>query len=130
MNSFFNFYYDEICPALRALDIKIKEHCNTVDIDELSSLLHITPNEINTILNSKHITDLTSDIIPTIMLNGSSYICKLFKKSLSYCNSKTYSPNDIAYIYNIDKQKVEKAFNTLHITEISEANLPKLFKLI
>lgn len=130
MNSFFNFYYDEICPALRALDIKIKEHCNTVDIDELSSLLHITPTEINTILDSKHITNLTSDIIPTIMLNGSSYICRIFKKSLSYCNSITYSPKDIAYIYNIDKNKVEKAFKDLNITEISEESLPCLFKLI
>ncbi|MDO4300151.1 MAG: hypothetical protein Q4D26_02030 [Clostridia bacterium] len=130
MNNFFNVYYNEICPTLQALDLIIKANYSNVDINELSNLLHITPTEINTILDSKHINNLTSDIIPTIMLNGSSYICKIFKKSLSYYNSKTYSPKDIAYIYNIDKSKVEKACSTLHITEISEANFPQLFKLI
>lgn len=130
MDSFFNTYYNEISPALQSLDVIIKSHYSSIDINELSSLLHITPKEINTILNSKHITNLTSEIIPTIMLNGSSYICKIFKKSLSYYNSPTYTPKDIAYIYNIDKTKVEKACRTLHITEISEANLPQLFRLI
>lgn len=130
MNSFFNLYYNEICPTLKALDIIIKAHYNSVDIDELSNLLHITPNEINTILNSKQINNISSDIIPTIMLNGSSYICKIFKKSLSYYNCNTYSPKDIAYIFSIDKTKVENAFNKLNITEISEANLPQLFRLI
>ncbi len=130
MNNFLNVYNNEICPTLKALDIIIKAHYNNVDINELSSLLHITPNEINTILSSKHINNISSDIIPTIMLNGSSYICKIFKKSLSYYNCTTYSPKDIAYIYNIDKRKVEKAFNALNITEISESNFPQLFKLI
>lgn len=130
MNSFFNVYHNEICPTLKALDLIIKAHYSNVDINELSNLLHITPKEINLILNSKHINNITSDIIPTIMLNGSSYICKIFKKSLSYYNSNTYSPKDIAYIYSIDKTKVEKAFDKLHITEISEEKLPILFKLI
>lgn len=130
MSSFLYVYNNEISPTLKALDIIIKEHYPSVDINELSSLLHITPNEINTILNSKNISKISSDIIPTIMLNGSSYICKIFKKSLSYYNCSTYSPKDIAYIYSIDKRKVENAFNALNITEISEANLPKLFKLI
>lgn len=130
MNSFFNVYYDEICPTLQSIDIIIKSHYSNVDINELSNLLHISQKEINIILNSKHITTLTSDIIPTIMLNGSSYICKIFKKSLSYYNSKNFTSKDIAYIYNIDINKVEKAFKKLHITEISETDFPKLFKLI
>lgn len=130
MSSFFNTYYNEICPTLKSIDIIIKAHYSNVDINELSNLLHITPAEIKTILNSKHINNISSDIIPTIMLNGSSYICRIFKKSLSYYNCNTYSPKDIAYIYGIDKRKVENAFNRLNITEISERNLPKLFKLI
>ena len=130
MNSFFNFYYNEISPVLEALDIKIKEHSSYIDIEELSSLLHITPGEINTILDSKHITRLTSDIIPTVMLNGSSYICRIFKKSLNYCSTKTYTAKDISYIYGINKEKTEKAFLSLNITEISDEDLPKLFKLI
>lgn len=130
MNSFFYVYHNEICPTLKALDLIIKAKYSSVDINELSDLLHITPKEINTILNSKHIKNITSDIIPTIMLNGSSYICKIFKKSLSYYNCNTYSPKDIAYIYSIDKTKVENAFNKLNITEISESNLPQLFRLI
>lgn len=130
MNSFFNTYYNEICPTLKELDVIIKANYSDVDINELSSLLGITPREINVILDSKNIDSLSSEIIPTIMLNGSSYICKIFKKSLSYYNNDTYSPHDIAYIYNIDENKVKNACNALHIKEISEANFPQLFKLI
>ncbi len=129
MSNFFNTYYNEIQPTLQSLDIIMKSHSG-IDINELSALLQITPCEINTILNSKHISILTSEAIPTIMLNGSSYICRTFKKSLSYCGSKYYLPKDIAYIYGIDKDTVEKAFNALNITEISESDLPALFKLI
>lgn len=130
MKSFFYLYYNEICPTLKSLDIMIKSGHSNVDINELSSLLHITPDEINTILISKHINHISSEIIPTIMLNGSSYICRIFKKSLSYYNCTTYLPKDISYIYNIDKIKVEKAFKALNINEISDVNLPQLFKLI
>ena len=86
MASFFNTYYNEI-----------KSNFSHVDINELSSLLSITPEEIHIILDSKNIESLSSEVIPTVMLNGSSYICRIFKKSLSYYNSKTYSPRDIAY---------------------------------
>ncbi len=130
MASFFNTYYNEICPTLRELDVIIKSNYSHVDINELSSLLGITPEEIHIILDSKNIESLSSEVIPTVMLNGSSYICRIFKKSLSYYNSKTYSPRDIAYIYSIDEKKVLNAFSELHITEISESNFPQLFKLI
>ena len=130
MTSFFNTYYNEICPTLKELDVIIKSNYSNVDINELSTLLGITPEEIHIILDSKNIESLSSEVIPTIMLNGSSYICRIFKKALSYNNNKTYSPRDIAYIYSIDEEKVLNACSELHITEISESNFPQLFKLI
>ena len=130
MKSFFNLYYNEICPTLKALDIMIKSKYESVDINELSYLLHITPAEINKILEFKHLSKISSEFIPTIMLNGSSYICKIFKKSLSYYNCNSYQPKDISYIYNIDIKKVEEAFKQLNLKEISSVNLSELFKLI
>lgn len=130
MSNFYNTYYKEISPRLKTLDLIIKTGDNSIDADELSSLLKITKDEINYILKVKNISTLSSDIIPTIMLNGSSYICKLFKNSLSYCNCKTFSARDISYIYGIDKIKIEKAFCNMNITEITEENLPKLFLFI
>lgn len=128
--NFYNTYSNEICPALKSLDILIKSSEDNIAPDEICSLLNISHNEINKIVRAKNIKNISSESIPLIMLNGSSYICRIFRKSLSYTDSTVYSPEDIAYIYSIDTGKVLKACNKLCITEITEDILPKIFKNI
>ncbi len=128
--NFYNTYSNEICPALRSLDILIKSSEDNIAPDKICSLLNISHNEINKIVRAKNIKNISSDCIPLIMLNGSSYICKIFRKSLSYTKNSVYSPEDIAYIYSIDTGKVLKACDKLRVTEITEDILPKLFKNI
>ncbi len=128
--NFYNTYSNEIRPALRSLDVLIKSSEDDIAPDEICSLLNISRKEINKIVRAKNIKNISSDCIPLIMLNGSSYICRIFRKSLSYTKNTVYSPEDIAYIYSIDAGKVTKACDKLRITEITEDILPKIFKNI
>lgn len=128
--NFYNTYANDISPALKSLDVLIKSGEDNIEPDEICSILNISQKEINYIVKEKNIKNISSESIPVIMLNGSSYICRLFRKSLSYTKSSTYTPEDIAYIYSIDTGKVLNACNKLRITEITEDILPKLFKNI
>ncbi len=128
--NFYNTYNNEICPALRSLDILIKSSEDNIEPNEICSLLNISKKEISSIVKAKNIKNISSESIPLIMLNGSSYICRIFRKSLSYTKNTVYTPEDIAYIYSIDTGKVLNACSKLRITEITEDILPKIFKNI
>ena len=128
--NFYNTYTNNISPALRSLDILIRSGEDDIEPDEICSILDISRKEMNYIVKEKNIKHISSECIPVIMLNGSSYICRLFRKSLSYTENSVYTPEDIAYIYSIDRGKVINACNKLRITEITEDILPKIFKNI
>ncbi len=128
--NFYNTYTNDISPVLQSLDILIKSGEDNIEPNEICSILNISQKEMNYIVKEKNIKHISSESIPVIMLNGSSYICRLFRKSLSYAKNSVYTPEDIAYIYSIDRGKVINACNKLHITEITEDILPKIFKNI
>ncbi len=128
--NFYNTYTNNISPALKSLDILIRSGEDDIEPDEICSILDISRKEMNYIVKEKNIEHISSECIPVIMLNGSSYICRLFRKSLSYTENSVYTPEDIAYIYSIDRGKVINACNKLRITEITEDILPKIFKNI
>ena len=127
--NFYNTYTNDISPV-QSLDILIKSGEDNIEPNEICSILNISQKEMNYIVKEKNIKHISSESIPVIMLNGSSYICRLFRKSLSYAKNSVYTPEDIAYIYSIDRGKVINACNKLHITEITEDILPKIFKNI
>ena len=123
-------HYEYIQSTLEAIDVLIKGSFEYISSNEVSRLLNITPDEVNYIAKQKNIDNISSNNILTIMLNGSSKICKLFRKSLNYTNTYQYSAADIAYIYSVDKNIVITACNNLNISDITDEQLPQILNYI
>lgn len=128
--NFLEYYNSTICPKLKKLDTTIKSYDTDIDITNLSSLLDISENEINYILKIKNLKTISSGDIITIMLNGSSYLCKIFKKTLNIGCPEYYTAQDLSYIYNLEYDVVKNIFASLNIDKISYSQTHIIFKHI
>lgn len=129
-NSFLTIYNNIICPKLKSIDIAIKATYENIDPKTISSILDISQKELSEIIKVKHIHRLCSQDIPTIMLNGSSYICKIFRKTLNVGCPTEYTALEISYIYNIDYALINEACTKLNKYSFKEDELPLLFEHI
>ncbi|MGN1318802.1 MAG: hypothetical protein ACI4VF_07260 [Lachnospirales bacterium] len=130
ITNFSEYYNNFICPKIKQIDIAIKSHISNFDISYISSLLDLSEKEIKYIIKSKKLNSISSDNILTIMLNGSSYICKIFRKTLNIGCPKYYTAKDLSYIYYISYDKVKKAYEILNIDKIDSNNVDIIFKKI
>lgn len=127
-SNFLEYYNKSICPKIRSIDIAIKSHEQNLDIKYISSLLDLSESEIVYILKQKHITAISSEDIITIMLNGSSYICKIFRKTLNIGCPKFYTAEELSYTYLIDYKKVKGIYENLNIDKVTANDFPIIFE--
>ncbi len=124
------YYTYYIRPKLKEIDLLIKTNEGNIELCEASNVLSISAEELEHIMQKERIEAIDSKSFFKVMKHGSSEICKLFKREME-CNSPyTYSAEDIAYIYNIDKSTVKCACENLNIKEITPYTLPSLFSNI
>lgn len=127
--SYWDIYLTDIMPHLQHIDVLLKtnEH---ISPREAADALCISLCELHRIMKMCRITDITRHTFPVIMQNGSSTICRLFARELRLGCSDTYLPAQLAYIYNIDRASVDKAFTSLGITAAKSSALSDVFKRI
>lgn len=128
--NFLDYYNKNIFPVIQSIDIITKSNEKNIDIKHISTLLDLSENEIKYILNSKSYNNINSDNIATIMLNGSSFVCGIFRKTMNIGCPKFYTAYDIAYIYSFKYQYIKSIFESLNITYLEETDLHNVFKLI
>lgn len=128
--NFLEAYKKNIAPKLQQIDINLKTCTYPITVSETSKMLYITEDEVKNIMKSENITEINKLTFFSIMINGSSYICKIFKREVECGSPYFYSSKDISYIYNIDKDMVEDACNFLGITKITSSTLPSIFAQI
>lgn len=127
-SNFLEYYNNSICPKIKSIDIAIKSHEHNFDVKYISSLLDLSEAEIIYIIKTKHIATISSEDIITIMLNGSSYICKIFRKNLNIGCPEFYTAEELSYTYLIDYKKVKKIYESLNIDKITANDFPIVFK--
>ena len=123
---FFDVYENIISPTLKEIDILLKSH-RPLTVSKTSSLLDITPEEVKTQMDSKNISHIDTCTFIHIMINGSSYICRLLKRQLECGIKDTYTWEDISYIYGISSKKTREAFEFLGIEKAHTDMLPLIF---
>lgn len=128
--SYWDIYSHEIIPKINNADLLLKTSETTIQPHLAASVLDISLSELLLIMNKLHITSVTIDSFPLIMLHGSSVICKLFTRELSHGLSDSYEPAQIASIYSLDLEKVKNAFKTLGITRAHSSQFKQIFSLI
>ena len=128
-SNFLEYYSKKICPSFCEIDTCLKT-AGTVPIVKAATLLEISPSEIQDIMISQGINEITKEDFLKIMLLGSSYLCQLFKREMECGCPTLYSPWQVSYIYNLDAYIVSEIFNTLGIEVATAKTLPDIFGFI
>ena len=125
--SFLEYYSKKICPALREIDISLKYGSN-IDVSTTSQLLHISEEEVHTIIKKLSIKNISKENFLKIMFNGTSFICSLYKREIECGCPKYYTPSQLSYIYCLDTLALQMIYNDLNIQVANTEILPTIFK--
>lgn len=120
-----NKYNYEIVPKIKEIDVLLKTN-DIISIEDTSKILNISQNEIIDILIKLNTKEINSKNFLSIMVKGSSFICKILKREIECGSPYFYTPKDISYIYELDYLKVKRAFDFLEIDRISTFEIPAI----
>lgn len=120
-------YRSNISMPLKEIDIFLKTEKSPYNKEKISELLGISPKELKTIMDKNSLSAITPTSLPVIMKNGSSELCRAFKRELEYGLTELYSPEQISYIYSLDIDAVLNAYATLGVYKLHRGLLETLF---
>ena len=124
--SYLEQYYAKIAPAIREIDLMLKTSEGDLSVGQTSRALDIKPNEIIDIMNANKLQRITTSEFLIIMRQGSSEICRMYRRELDKGSPFVYTHEDISYIYGIDLGLIEDVCARLGIYEITEYTLPEV----
>lgn len=128
--TFLETYEKEIAPKIIEIDILLKTSENHLSISETAKTLHISEKEVSKIMKDENIEQIDKPAFFKIMLKGSSYICQLYKREINCGSPLFYTSKDVSYIYNIDKDIVNSAFDFLGVKQVTSKTLFAIFSQI
>ena len=129
VNTFLDEYNEYIAPKIAEIDVLLRE----ADFFEpccVARVLSLLPDEVCEIAQSLQIEKIDTQAFLQIMQAGSSRICGFYARELELNSPQTYTSENIAYIYNLDKTQVENAFQKLKIKEVTAFTMPLVFSQI
>ncbi len=124
-----DIYNNIIVPKIREIDIFLKTSEN-MNFKEVCSILEISENELKGILLKINQKEIDSSNFFSVMLNGTSFICKMLKREIECGSPYFYNASDLSYIYNLDYEKVLIAYNFLNLDRITEKQIPAVLMQI
>jgi hypothetical protein len=128
--SFDTIYKENITPKLIAIDLLIKSTQSPYELEDVAKCLHISTQELLTLMEEHEVDDLNRLEFFTVLCHCSSYICRLIQRQWRYTYVKHYTPQMIAYIYELNIQKVLEGFESLGREHVYEDELMDLFSYI
>ena len=123
--SYLEVYTDEIVPRLRAIDLRLKSG-DDIELSDAADLLGIVKDEVM-LLRGGAPGNLSADEFLRLMLRGSSTVCGMYRRELERHSPVIYTAADIAYIYGLDRELVQAAFDKLSASAVTEYLLPEVF---
>lgn len=128
--SFRQIYEQNIACRLREIDIFLKTTDCPYEVQDIAELLGMPVGEILKIMSEHEIDTLNKVAFFTIISYSSSYICRLIQRQWKYVNAPFYTASIVSYIYELNQDKVQAAFDKLGNEYILESELMNLFEHI
>lgn len=128
--SFRHIYDQNIVPKLQEIDLFLKTTDAPYPVQRVAELLGVTKEVVVSIMSKLDMTSLNKLAFFNIVVECSSYICGLIKRQWKYVGTAFYTPQMIAYIYELNEKKVQDAFERLGIDCIHESHLLDVFSEI
>jgi predicted transcriptional regulator len=124
--SFLDYYDAYIRPALKCLDVAIKCQTRLTDTD-VAALLNISEAEVSDIKKRNGHKRINRQVIMTILSEGSSPVCRMYRRELSLGSPFVYTIEQVAYIYGIELLALKDACRRLGIYQITRQNIFEVF---
>jgi len=124
--SYLEYYIDNIKPAINELDIAIKCKSRLKNKD-IAEILGTSEQEIENIRTECNIKIINQKSLMRIMQKSSSSLCKIFQRELEVGSPFTYTIEQFAYIYDLDKDLVIEVCDELNVSEITWQSMPTVF---
>jgi len=127
--TFLEEFRQNIEPRIAEIDIFLRsqdEFCAGC----VARVLSLCEDEVRGIMESVGMTKIDRSSFMQIMSRGSSRICGMYSREIAAKSPSTYTSDDIAYIYNLDKQAVKNAYQNLKIKEVTAFTMPLVFARI
>ncbi len=115
--SFWDTYENEISAKLREIDVLARSVKTGISIDSLSEVLDIGSDEIEKIMMNRGIKKLSRLNIYKVLLDSSATVCDFFRREYALGSPLVYTREDIAYIYDIDRDILNRVCDELKIVE-------------
>ena len=130
MQTFLDYYEQEIQPQIAAIDIFLKSEEPPYDSDIVGELLEIPPSEWQQLLQEEQITFITRGIFFQLMKQGNSPLCGMFRRATELYLPEAYTAEVIAYIFCLPIEPVRKAAEELGQKTFTDEMLPQMFSKI
>ena len=130
MQTFLDYYEQEIQPQIAAIDIFLKSEESPYDSDIVGELLEIPPSEWQQLLQEEQITFITRGIFFQLMKWGNSPLCGMFRRATELYLPEAYTAEVIAYIFCLPIEPVRKAAEELGQKTFTDEMLPQVFSKI
>ena len=130
MQTFLDYYEQEIQPQIAAIDIFLKSEEPPYDKDIVGELLEIPPLEWQQLLQEEKISFLTRGIFFQLMKRGNSPLCGMFRRATELYLPEAYTAEVIAYIFGLPIEPVRRAAEELGQKTFTEKMLPQVFSRI
>ena len=130
MHTFLDYYQQEIQPQIAAIDIFLKSEEPPYDSDIVGELLEIPPEEWRNLLQKEQISFITRGIFFQLMKRGNSPLCGMFRRAMELYLPEDYTPEVIAYIFDLPIEPIRKAARELGQKTFTDAMLPQVFSKI
>ncbi|NLI90297.1 MAG: hypothetical protein GX366_07830 [Epulopiscium sp.] len=127
---FANVYEHNIERKIKEIDLFIKTSPPPYKAEDISDLLHINLDELYSILEVEYCDSLDMLSFFKLIRTSSSYICRLIQRQCEYYDIKYYTPEVISYIYELNIDKVRKAFKESSLLCVESHNLKEIFSYI
>ncbi|NMA84528.1 MAG: hypothetical protein GX962_11805 [Epulopiscium sp.] len=128
--TFLEVYQKNIAPVLEKIDLFLKTTPELLDIPHTAQLLHLSENEVRSIMYEEQIESITPATFFMIMYQGSSKICNLLQREWQRNSPQEYSIEDIAYIYHLSEEQIYAAVQKTGLAKITSENIHFLFSYI
>lgn len=130
MRTFLEYYQRKIQPQIEEIDIFLKSEEPPYNSDIVGDLLEIPSEKWEQILQEEKISFITRGIFFQLMKRGSSPLCGMFRRAVELYLPEAYTPDVIAYIFDLDTDAVRKAAREIGQRTFTDKMLPELFSKI
>ena len=125
--NFYDFYMWNISVKLQKIDLLLKTSWRGISLSSAARALDVSSEEISRIMRDESIKRIDRDNFYRVMRRGSSGICRYVRREDELCRPLTYTLEEIAYIYDLNIEDVNRASEITGITEATALTLPCLF---